>query len=841
MLGGLDAETERYIMKCVASVMPNAEVEPLNTGAPKGALRRALGKPDCPLIVVSADLVATKDLAGLVTGVSKVHVYKDRQALSEYMASTFGVDASVSESEETPVAEVTVEMPEVTVSSAPADLNFGYSTEFEATDELVSLQKELADAKALIEELTHKTADSDVPLLTERIHALMEEVEGYKAREQEARERDLMNRGKVSKAEEAIDENDKLREELNKQRSASAKFEYERTQLQSRIKELEGKLSEVAPFRGKYEKSAEEVEKLSAELKRAVAKYEGMQDDLSTLQKKVEGQATELKEAGKTLTEAMAEKEDLEKQLTAARNDHQSVLVEKASLEKKLTEAMSKQTGVESQLSGVIGKLEAKAKQLNEVEARLTETASKLTEADNERSNLEEQLTGVISKLEARAKELKSEAERREGVEVKLEAEAKKRAEVEKQLSEVMSKLESKSETATAEADSLRAEIDKLNGRIRKLTDDAESTKGTGKELADALKRVDELEMRCELLEAEADEKGKEALEVKKRLDAANAGVSERDGVIANLKSQLEMQKVSEDDVGTTTALRLKIVDLQDELAKAQHSANQASTEELDKLRTEVENLRDANEELTLDVADKTEQLSELMGSVFTRMSNSAMPRTTLSAKVCDLQGEYPNMTVVAGGSAESNLHAYKALQATCNVMNTDEHTVILDLSSDSYIDSEFKIKAITSPISWLIGTEEAKNFLADTQFKGVKALSIGLAYSNPLFLLNVDWNARLAELAKLGARVVIYVGTLDGVVAQMLFQMFSEAMRSLVVIRATPINMRTVMLNLAGLGTPKAEIMCMGYQSSSQGMYKKLASQYKTKVMLPTDTLPLA
>ena len=65
--------------------------------------------------------------------------------------------------------------------------------------------------------------------------------------------------------------------------------------------------------------------------------------------------------------------------------------------------------------------------------------------------------------------------------------------------------------------------------------------------------------------------------------------------------------------------------------------------------------------------------------------------------------------------------------------------------------------------------------------------------------------------------------------------------MRTNVVVKATPINLRTVILAMTGfitLDKSITSIYCVNYDKSSEGMYKKLASKYNTSILLDNDAI---
>ena len=79
-------------------------------------------------------------------------------------------------------------------------------------------------------------------------------------------------------------------------------------------------------------------------------------------------------------------------------------------------------------------------------------------------------------------------------------------------------------------------------------------------------------------------------------------------------------------------------------------------------------------------------------------MGSIASPKTVFNLSL-DVPKELPNMYVIASGSSESNLVTYQTLKRFCS--SIDKSVLILDLVTDSYIDREFGVEKILSPIEF--------------------------------------------------------------------------------------------------------------------------------------------
>ncbi len=480
-----------------------------------------------------------------------------------------------------------------------------------------------------------------------------------------------------------------------------------------------------------------------------------------------------------------------------------------------------------------------------------------------------------------------------------------------------MKDLRSKSEDLvklTDELNSCKVDLTERDNKIKELevtikvqTDEAVSLDNRLKAMSSSIGNNKELESKVESLQTELNEvrnqliskreeftklsEEKEASELQAERVKLNleSTVSDKDREIKNLESEIELLKRGEDKEGKTAELRLKILDLQEENQALKRKQDTGNVEEIIKLKEELSSIKMRSVDLEMELAERDEREKEVQSSIFTAMSNCALPRLTIDARVEVPDIDMPKCHVVASGSAESNMSLYKTIKNTC-ISNQGKKIIIVDLSSDSYIDAEFRMQRVPSPMNWLMGTEAISNFVADTYLGNVKVISSSLVYTNPLYFLSVNWVLRLQELNSLAKHadiliinvgtlndvvskilfqsfasvmkshvvlratpinirtaflrhadiLIINVGTLNDVVSKILFQSFASVMKSHVVLRATPINIRTAFLSFAGIkNMSKAEIACVNFDNASKKMYQKLASKYnKSRILRDTEGL---
>jgi hypothetical protein len=307
----------------------------------------------------------------------------------------------------------------------------------------------------------------------------------------------------------------------------------------------------------------------------------------------------------------------------------------------------------------------------------------------------------------------------------------------------------------------------------------------------------------------------------------------------ARLNSELEVMKKSEGS-GKSAELRLEIARLNEELKKAKTES--VNSGEASKLKDELSEERAKAAELEMLVAEKEEQLAEYSDGVFGQIANLAMPKVAYDVDL-GIKNNFlsDHIYCYASGSEESSSILFSTIRKSCNA-NPNARIIILDLTTDSTIDRDFGAQTVKSPITWITGSENFTSFLADTKFKNVKILSTALAYMNDLFLLNIDWGKRIEELKSFADAVIINVGCLNNLVSKILFNSFSRVMRSHIIVKASPINIRATILNITGYSSISENVTvdCINFDKQSQGMYQRLAQKCKATIVKDSDIIAL-
>ena len=894
IVGNVTSEGDRLIHKYLEKFMPDAVVEPLKASGIKSKLKMHAKRPDVAFIIIDEPLY--QQCAGTIDDVlqlPKVHKYTTDSSLKEFLISKFGVIDDIDETpeviEEVPSIDSgsvveTETTPEVLPEQSGTDLDFGYTgafggmqTSVSSDEEIERLEKELEQSKMLVKNLTRQLQnsgdDSDIAVLVNRIKELDKTIKERDTKISELENESYIAVGKVAKAEEAIVKLSSTETELKHQREVNAEANYNITELKKKISESENKIVSLESYKKQYEETKEQLEKVQSEYKHIYANYESKCDEYNVLLTRAENAEKgstsvnkQVKELNVKIVEMQSQLETKAKTISSleltgkdAKSKIGSLNEQVKELTKKLSEANNKVTSLESELRDANERVSGLEKELSDTKEELTMALDENTKLEKDLNDEKTKVSEATNKLLGVQEELGSANSELESYKTQVEA-----------LNLSIKDLRSKSEDLaklTDELNSCKADLTERDNKIKELevtikvqTDEAVSLDNRLKAMSSSIGNNKELESKVESLQTELNEVRnqliskreeftklsgeKEASELQAERVKLNleSTVSDKDREIKNLESEIELLKRGEDKEGKTAELRLKILDLQEENQALKRKQDTGNVEEIIKLKEELSSIKMRSVDLEMELAERDEREKEVQSSIFTAMSNCALPRLTIDARVEVPDIDMPKCHVVASGSAESNMSLYKTIKNTC-ISNQGKKIIIVDLSSDSYIDAEFRMQRVPSPMNWLMGTEAISNFVADTYLGNVKVISSSLVYTNPLYFLSVNWVLRLQELNSLAKHadiLIINVGTLNDVVSKILFQSFASVMKSHVVLRATPINIRTAFLSFAGIkNMSKAEIACVNFDNASKKMYQKLASKYnKSRILRDTEGL---
>ena len=767
-----------------------------------------------------------------------------------------------------------------TVSSAKVEdeeiFNIGainYDENTKSDDQLISeLRDELIRKETLIDSLTAQLQDSsstseDLKDFINRIHELEAENSALKDASISSSNIDTNDYyeaiGKVAKAEKVINEFNDLRTQLNKEKENSSAIIFAKETLENNVAELNEKIA-------LYEAQVEDAKKVREDFNRVQIELNEKSHICEELEEKI-----------KDLSESLTDKDSLEARVEeyegykAQYEDTLQLLgdceQERDSIKAQLEDSISKYDSIVEELKGVRDELQTTSQELVTKEKDLADTWKLYNDADAKIKDLEEKLSELqltvdsseesSGKLEAKVSDLELELEKYRSTISELNEEIDSlnkdlkasNAEIEliqisleanKEAYDDILKEKSSLEGQLNDAESGRAllakEIVEKDNEIAQLKSDLDNLSGDKDNVSSDLQskleekdiELNHLRERIKDLDYISDEKQRledEILELRK----TNARIS----------SELEIKNKSEAS-SNSTELKLEIIKLKEQLEQANKTSDNQSeveSEELVSLRSEVEALKNKVTDLELDIVDKDEQLQEYDSNIFLKVANSSAVRGRLSAYIpLDSVAFISTFVVTCAATGESISETYDLIKRTC-LKNPDKRILIVDLSSDSYVDQCMSTRdPIQPPTDWLIyGKADFKEFSVNACINGCKArvISCGISYFNTLSLLNVDWNRRLQELDGAADVIILNIGCLDNIVTKVLLNTFATIMPGHVVVKATPINLRTTILNVIGL--PKCTNIvtdCVGMVSQSKEFYTRLSGKCKTNIIKPNE-----
>lgn len=902
LVGAITSTAEVMLRKYLDAFMPDVEIKPLSVVGIKSTLKNRGARADTVLIILDENLwLAAAGVCDDVLSMSKVHKYVTDDGLSEFLISKFGRldDALIG----TPppdqlLAQQGGRSSDIISTIADDDTDFG--SDFRGMSDVEDTSQEIADLKAKIEadktiirNLEQQLRDSgsvsdDIALLLSRIRELEEQLENQK---NSSSGEDYETLGKLAKAEKVLEEFDSLKAQVKTVREEKASLEYDKSVLTTKITDLESKLA-----------TAQESDVALIDLRKEV---EIKQNDVSRLTLRVSELEDTIVEKDSELASTRSEMEVIQQQLskqgvdTAVVSDLRERLSDKeseySSLQIDLDTANHNLDKAKAELSELRLSLKEKEAKLDELTESYEESKNRVIELEEQAGVLNSQIARLSKSIESKDTELNGycqrESELRETIrslqsntdlltsrdseikmlsgsiedqKVLIENLTNSLREAKDSLTETQNQLKQVTERALMAEDS--AEINK-----NAYEDALSKKKAVEDKINDMREQVRGLEEQVDKLEAEVSERkeqysqlSSEKLDVEAQLRKSETQRTAMQAELIDAKtgseqvSRLESDLMEErrksarlaaenevlkksGDSDSSEELRNEIMRLQSELDRAKDTATAGVGVEVTALKAELADTRSRCADLELDLVDKNAQLAELSTGVFARMASIAIPKAVYDVSLPALEGDFSKVVCMASGSDESNQSLYANMRKACSMSN--KHIIVLDLTTDSSIDREFGISRIQSPIDWLSGAEPFKNYLADTKFGNVKVLSVALAYFNNLFLMNVDWSKRLQELATVAHVVVVNVGCLNSVISKVLFNTFSRSMKSYVVAKATPINLRATILNLTGIKNISTNVttICVNFNDkASKDMYQRLSQKFKAQILTDADAIPL-
>ena len=893
-VGNITSEAEKLLNKYLDKFIPDAVIEPLKAAGIRGKIKNHAKRSEVIIVILDETLFdMCKGVADDVLSLPKVHKYVSDEGLKEFLEKKFGVLDSCNEE----VEEVVDEFESLTVTDAEDTSNLKDKDSIiqKLNDDIIIKDTMIRNLEAQIEE---KSSSDNVSHFIARIKSLESELEIVKSELSKVQNDSYADLGKVTRAEQIIDSIDKLKEELSIEKSRCIKLEEEKLALEAEIgsknneltqcindlntksksyNDLDLKMKELTSsldsLKSSYDDKVKELSEVKSErfdLESKVKQLSSQVAEIAVLNDKIDS----LNKTNTSLSDKVSSLSGLKVDLENLRIDYDKVVSKKNDLEFKVSDLKSKLDEATLKVEGLEsnnGVLDAEIKKLtlsnNELSAQIKEISSKLSDKDTEIDSLRSQLeksNEVFAELdEARDKiselniqlkqfedtkkslddkiseveDLRSRLDSKNSIENDLSI---KDSEIEKlklDLSIKVEELESVKNERNTQRDSLDAKDSKITSLDRKVQDlinEIDELKSGNSELDSTNKKlVNEINDLREK-SSNSDSLLKNSAELENELTECKRAVARLETENNSLKVDLKKVRGTTDKDIEISNLRLEISNYKSKIRILEDSSNEQSKSVSD----EVVSLRERCASLEVSLLEKDNELKSVEGNVFSKMSVIASPKTVFNLTL-DVPSDLDNMYVFASGSYESNISTYQVLRRIC--ASTNKSVLILDLVTDSYIDRELGVEKILSPIEFLQGNKPLKDFVSKAKVGNTYVSSTAFSYLNSLYLLNVDWQYVLSNLQGLADIVIINVGCLNEIVSKVLFNAFSSVMQPHIVIKASPINLRTALLTLTGIpSAKKSKISCVSFENSSKAMYQRLAQKFNTQILKDSDVLRL-
>ena len=361
----------------------------------------------------------------------------------------------------------------------------------------------------------------------------------------------------------------------------------------------------------------------------------------------------------------------------------------------------------------------------------------------------------------------------------------------EAELEELKIQIETQKEIFNGKLDNLKEEKDYYLNKYEELKNTKEANESIESSLAFKDSQIEELKI--ELGEAN---KAKDKVEeyknditfLENQLDSTKADMIFKDSEIETLKTDKE---------------------------ELQNKLNSIDFNEIEDLKTTIENLKNSNKTLSEDNSKLRRDNTELNRRLLTSGSDTKLEISSNLRKVLEgvsLDTKYyrifsmPSYTdkleFVFAGSHKSMSFMYKMVEGA--IKASDENTLVVDLSSETYLDYYFSMGKVTNVDNYLDGTRLASNF--KEMFVGSSTLkAMGTAWAwggyNNFAMYEFDWASILNEYLSLGFKVVVIGGSLGDSFSRSLLASVSGVFNPIIYTESFSLALRSTMYNLGIVG----------------------------------------
>lgn len=673
-------------------------------------------------------------------------------------------------------------------------------------------KKKVEGELSLSEEKIKELQSSSITL-EERIKALNRQITSNESKierlQSEIKDKDALVADKIAeidvlnqKSSELVQKSSELYTQLEDNKKELTAVKLERDNLQADLEKVNTDLEQA---KNTVTEKESRIEEISVQLEDSKKHAQALTDTLGELREQVQALTDKLDTCTSEKDKAISDAEDKGKTITRLNEEIEEI---KSRHEQELTV-----------LNGTVETLSNKASKAKDFKEEITTLNEQVASLNNQISDLNTELSAkntIIetknSELNIKETELKGYEEREKVAQERLDSKDRAYDEVIKAKNLMEQDLNSRLTQSNKVIEQLRENLKSKESEVTDLT-------------ATNSKLSNEIGSLTETLDAH-----KPDITASATLETELFEAKKTIAKLQNEATELKENSIDKDDLNNANA---RVEELENEIKNMQEDR----IKERNETEQELAELRHRNADLEINLASKSKETS----GIFAQMEKLTVPKVAYNLKIKDLDTLYLNhkFICVASGSTESNSSVYHLLRRTC-MKNAKTKFLILDLVTETSIDRDFGIKKIEFPKDWLSGESDCKKYVAKTTLDNTCVISTGFSYLNDLALLTCNLEDKLKELDMLGAVIIVNVGCLNNLVSKILFNTLSEIMQTYVIAKATPINLRTVILSLTGLTVTKnVEVECVDYdEKASQALYHRLVQKYSAKILQSDEVL---
>ena len=264
---------------------------------------------------------------------------------------------------------------------------------------------------------------------------------------------------------------------------------------------------------------------------------------------------------------------------------------------------------------------------------------------------------------------------------------------------------------------------------------------------------------------------------------------------------------------------------------------------DLDKAYSELKQVKSDLTSRDMQVTNLTSELDLVKSNFFHKVAVKSIVKAKAAVvDVLPISMGGDNTYVFATGGGDSLMLTANYIR---NLVDSEplKNFLVLDIGNETFLDLALATQAAsTNPLTWLQGIDSLDSVSGRGRVKNVKLSTLGLTSINDAYFLNVDWDARFKELSEYPATVILNIGNIGNMVRNHLLYSFSKVVKSFVVTRGTPYNLRATCMNLALFSKMEnTTVVCLDCTSESAMILGRLNKNgYFCRSIGENETVPL-